>query len=176
MVVSYTAVILLGVFSQMASSQGTLRNRQIKPTSIENCENLNFTTGFYSNSTHQPIQFGKNLNVFFITFLYNDLFFSFFFFREEAFYLLKISYIWYTLIGALIVLVVGTIVSLITGPQDPDQLDPKLVYPFMRRWIGKKRAPAMVTFLKTLYLLVFILDSNGSYCILDVEYAASRNR
>ncbi len=84
MVVSYTAVILLGVFSQMASSQGTLRNRQIKPTSIENCENLNFTTGFYSNSTHQPIQFGKNLNVFFITFLYNDLFFSFFFFQGRS--------------------------------------------------------------------------------------------
>ena len=84
-------------------------------------------------------------------------FFHFFFFREEAFYLLKISYIWYTLIGALIVLVVGTIVSLITGPQDPDQLDPKLVYPFMRRWIGKKRAPTMVTFKRCIYSFSFLI-------------------
>lgn len=52
---------------------------------------------------------------------------------------------WYTLIGVLIILVVGTVVSFITGPQDLDQLDPKLVYPFMRRWIGKKRAPSMVS-------------------------------
>ena len=35
---------------------------------------------------------------------------------------------WYTLIGLLIVLVVATIVSFLTGAQDPRQLDPKLIY------------------------------------------------
>ena len=57
MVVSYTAVILLGVFTQMAISQGSLAIRQLKPTSIENCPNLNATIGlFYTNINQTKIR------------------------------------------------------------------------------------------------------------------------
>jgi len=51
---------------------------------------------------------------------------------------------WYSLIGALISVLVGTVTSFLTGPQDIDQLDPKLVFRFMRRWIGKKRTNSII--------------------------------
>lgn len=56
MVVSYTAVILLGVFTQTAISKGNLAIRQLKPTSIENCPNFNATIGSYNNSNQSTIQ------------------------------------------------------------------------------------------------------------------------
>jgi len=52
--------------------------------------------------------------------------------RDEVFVLLKISFWWYTLMGMIIVLVVGTLVSLITGRQDPSKLDPRLLSPILR--------------------------------------------
>jgi len=62
---------------------------------------------------------------------------------------------WYTMIGTFIVLIVGTLVSLLTGPQDPDQLDPKLCYRFLRRWIGKKRTTHMVAIFTYFYYYYF---------------------
>ena len=47
--------------------------------------------------------------------------------RSSFLVLLRISYLWYTLIGLLIVLIVGSIVSYLTKPQDPRKLDPKLI-------------------------------------------------
>ena len=49
MLTSYLAVLLLGIFTQAARSQGTLLNKQVKPTTIENCPVWNST----SNSTFQ---------------------------------------------------------------------------------------------------------------------------
>lgn len=46
---------------------------------------------------------------------------------------------WYTLIGLLIVLVTGAIVSLVSGPTDPDLLDPNLLFHFIRRRVGQKQ-------------------------------------
>ncbi len=51
MLVSYFAVILLGIFTQAARSQGTLPNKQMKPTTIENCPVWNST----SNSTFKAL-------------------------------------------------------------------------------------------------------------------------
>jgi len=61
------------------------------------------------------------------------------FYSEERFNILGISFLWYALIGTLITMIVGTAVSFLTGSQDIDQLDPKLVFRFMRKWIGNKR-------------------------------------
>lgn len=52
MLVSYLAVILLGIFTQAARSQGTLPNKQMKPTTIENCPAWNSTW----NSTFETTQ------------------------------------------------------------------------------------------------------------------------
>ncbi len=59
--------------------------------------------------------------------------------REQLSFLLGISYLWYTLIGFLIALIVGTLVSFVTGAQDPSKLDPRLVWPFLRQRVGIKR-------------------------------------
>jgi len=58
--------------------------------------------------------------------------------RDDVFVLLKISFWWYTLMGMIIVLVVGTLVSLITGRQDPSKLDPRLLSPILRCGSNKK--------------------------------------
>lgn len=60
-------------------------------------------------------------------------------FREEVFVLLKLSYWWYTLMGISIVLTVGTLVSLLTGRQDPNKLDPKLLSPLLRKALINKQ-------------------------------------
>lgn len=48
MVVSYVAIVSLGIFTQAAKAQGRITNTQIKPTSIENCS-------FILNTTHDAI-------------------------------------------------------------------------------------------------------------------------
>lgn len=44
--------------------------------------------------------------------------------------LYTLSYIWYSFVAVLTVVVVGMIVSLITGPRKPKDLDPRLMVPF----------------------------------------------
>ena len=48
--------------------------------------------------------------------------------RTDAFVLLRISYLWYTMLSMLIVLILGTIASFLSEPQDPEKLNPKLLY------------------------------------------------
>lgn len=45
MIVSYVAVVSIGIFTQAAKAQGMITNTQIKPTSIANCS-------FILNTTH----------------------------------------------------------------------------------------------------------------------------
>lgn len=72
------------------------------------------------------------------------------FFLREGFNILGISFMWYSLIGAVITVVVGALVSLITCPQHPSKLNPKLVFPCIRRWVGKGLEKRFVDFLKLL--------------------------
>lgn len=52
---------------------------------------------------------------------------------EPDFAIYHISYLWYTLFGALITIGVSFIVSFISGFNDPRKLDPKLLAPVVRR-------------------------------------------
>lgn len=52
---------------------------------------------------------------------------------EPDFAIYHISYLWYTFFGALITIVVSTMVSFVCGFNDPRQLDPKLLAPCIRR-------------------------------------------
>ncbi|XP_066905537.1 uncharacterized protein [Halyomorpha halys] len=54
-----------------------------------------------------------------------------------AFY--KISYLYYGLLGFIVAMIVACIVSIITGVQDPSELDPKLVIPQLRGYLTKKK-------------------------------------
>ncbi|XP_036149264.1 sodium-coupled monocarboxylate transporter 1 isoform X2 [Monomorium pharaonis] len=54
--------------------------------------------------------------------------------EEEPWALYRISYLWYTITGALVTMGVGLIVTLITS-EDVDKLDPMLVAPFVRKYL-----------------------------------------
>lgn len=55
---------------------------------------------------------------------------------EPEFAIYHISYIWYTLFGAFLTIVVSLIASFIIGANDPHQIDPKLLAPFVRQLLG----------------------------------------
>lgn len=49
------------------------------------------------------------------------------------------SYLWYSVIGCLTTFVVGMVVSLITGAQDPEELDHDLLSPPVRLLLNCRR-------------------------------------
>lgn len=51
------------------------------------------------------------------------------------------SYLWYCLIGTFVALFVGLLVSFITKPTNPKDVDPRLLAPFVRRFIGSRSYP-----------------------------------
>lgn len=56
---------------------------------------------------------------------------------EEAFVLFRISFMYYTMLGSFILIVVGMIVSLLTEPTNPEDLNPNLFAPFLRKYVTK---------------------------------------
>ncbi len=51
------------------------------------------------------------------------------FFRGGLISFYSISYMWYSMIGAILVIVIGLIISFLTTPQDPEELDPEMISP-----------------------------------------------
>ncbi|XP_049854001.1 sodium-coupled monocarboxylate transporter 1-like [Schistocerca gregaria] len=52
--------------------------------------------------------------------------------EEPVFVLYRLSYLWYSAIGCVTTVVVGLVVSLVTGPRDPTTVDPALLSPPVR--------------------------------------------
>ena len=48
-------------------------------------------------------------------------------YREEPLGIYRLSYLWYSAVGCITVIVVGLIVSVLTGPQNPRKLNPDLI-------------------------------------------------
>ena len=57
---------------------------------------------------------------------------------SEVFPLYRMSYLWYTLLGSIVSMVVALIASFFTNPTDPASLDPALLSPVIRRFLPKK--------------------------------------
>jgi len=55
---------------------------------------------------------------------------------EDVFYLFRLSYLRYTLIGVLTAITVGLLVSFLTGANKPQDVDPRLLSPAIRRFIS----------------------------------------
>lgn len=55
---------------------------------------------------------------------------------EPEFAIYHISFMWYTLFGAIITIVVSLIASFIVGANNPRNIDPKLLAPFVRKLLG----------------------------------------
>ena len=51
-----------------------------------------------------------------------------------------ISYIWYTLVGCAICIIVSLITSYFTGPNNPADMNPNLLAPFVRKLIKAKES------------------------------------
>ncbi|XP_063227310.1 sodium-coupled monocarboxylate transporter 1-like [Bacillus rossius redtenbacheri] len=60
---------------------------------------------------------------------------------EEVFLLYRVSYMLYSVVGTLVVLVVGMVVSWATGFTDTRHLDPRLIVPIMKRFAGPPVRP-----------------------------------
>ncbi|XP_062555214.1 sodium-coupled monocarboxylate transporter 1 [Armigeres subalbatus] len=58
---------------------------------------------------------------------------------EPEFALYHISYLWYTLMGALITIVIAVIISFLTGANNPDEMNSKLFSPFITRILDRRR-------------------------------------
>lgn len=62
----------------------------------------------------------------------------FYFFREEPFFLYRMSYLWYTWVGFLTAITIGLFVSWITGPNKFKPGDEKLYTPVIRGLLPKE--------------------------------------
>lgn len=56
------------------------------------------------------------------------------------FQLYRISYLYFTLFGALMTIVVALLTSLLLRESDVDAVDPRLLTPFVRRWLERRRS------------------------------------
>ncbi|XP_066992320.2 sodium-coupled monocarboxylate transporter 2 [Anabrus simplex] len=59
--------------------------------------------------------------------------------NDDVFWLYRVSYMYYTLIGTCTVFIVGLAVSFATGPRRPEDLDSRLFAPFVKRWVEKRQ-------------------------------------
>ncbi|XP_058177399.1 sodium-coupled monocarboxylate transporter 1 [Anopheles ziemanni] len=75
--------------------------------------------------------------------------------ESGVFPLYRLSYHWITPIGVLTVLIVGTIVSFITGPRDLRYIDPELISPVIHRFLPQESFGHYGTASKTTGVVVF---------------------
>ncbi|XP_032588278.2 sodium-coupled monocarboxylate transporter 1 [Drosophila mojavensis] len=59
---------------------------------------------------------------------------------DAPFHLYRISYLYFTLFGALLTIVVALVTSLVLRETDLDALDTRLLTPFVRRWLERRRS------------------------------------
>ncbi|KAI4465226.1 sodium-coupled monocarboxylate transporter [Holotrichia oblita] len=60
---------------------------------------------------------------------------------DELFNLYRLSYLWYTLLGALVSIFVATVITFATEPVDPKDIDPMLLAPFVRKLLPSRKFP-----------------------------------
>ena len=114
MLTSFVFMLWLGVSAQIAKSSGVVQNSQMKPFSNENCLVVN-ETSLVGSSLFPSDLLTKEYEKESSRLLWTSAHCVFCYSPEEAFILLRISYLWYTLIGMMVVLVFGTLVSLLTN-------------------------------------------------------------
>jgi len=76
-------------------------------------------------------------------------------FNREPWALYRLSYLWYTMTGALVTMSVGLIVTLITS-EDVEKLNPMLVAPFVRKYLKTSRRNVAPEELHQVKVLFFI--------------------
>jgi solute carrier family 5 (sodium-coupled monocarboxylate transporter), member 8/12 len=62
--------------------------------------------------------------------------------ESPGFHIYQISYLWYTLVGSSICIIVSLIASYIIGPNKPCEINPNLLAPFVRKLIKPRASEA----------------------------------
>lgn len=63
--------------------------------------------------------------------------------NKDILFVYRISYVWYSMIGCLVVVIVGLIVSLITGFTRPSKVNPRAIHPIYNLICGKVLPPSL---------------------------------
>jgi insulin-like growth factor 2 mRNA-binding protein 1 len=103
--------VCLGTQAAIAAGEITF---ETKPVSVEGCT--------YDFVTTAPALFNSTMKPH----------------KDEVFPLYRMSYLWYTLLGAIVSMTVALIASFFMNPTDPASLDPVLLSPVIRRFLPKK--------------------------------------
>lgn len=92
---------------------------QYKPLSVEGCE-YDFNRTTLTTSTVAPNEIDSNDSI------------------EKSIF--HISYLYYTLLGSIIAVATAIIFSCVFGFEDPEDVDPKLLAPFLRRYFASSKS------------------------------------
>ncbi|XP_011501301.1 PREDICTED: sodium-coupled monocarboxylate transporter 1 isoform X2 [Ceratosolen solmsi marchali] len=112
-IVSLIFVLWVGLGAQISVLRGQI-HLDSKPTSIDNCLCLNETIATIVLSAQSDEQ-------------------------GEAWFIYKISYLWYSAIGCVGTMFIGILVSYATNFQNPAELDPDLLSPPVRRFFSSTK-------------------------------------
>lgn len=82
--------------------------------------------------------------------------------EAAGFQIYHISYLWYTLVGSSICIIVSLIASYITGPNKPCELNPNLLAPFVRKLIRPRSEEAASNKAENVIELSFRLRRKGA--------------
>ncbi|KAL7036978.1 hypothetical protein ACKWTF_009025 [Chironomus riparius] len=111
-IIASTSMLILVIKAQAEIALGNIKF-QTKPLSVDGCT-YNFTIDAnYSNVTDIPYSYEN---------------------KEKHIY--EISYLYYSSLGSLIVIVSAFLLSFIFGFQDPSQVDQRLLVPFLRKYFS----------------------------------------
>ncbi|XP_026478813.1 sodium-coupled monocarboxylate transporter 1 isoform X2 [Ctenocephalides felis] len=101
--------------SRAKLAEGLVKEKWLR-TSLDGCD------GLLGNGTAEWLKLTSNMDQLQID-------------ESDVFFLYRLSYHWVSPIGILTVLIVGLIVSLITGKQDVGRMDPELISPVLHRFL-----------------------------------------
>ncbi|CAH1994601.1 unnamed protein product [Acanthoscelides obtectus] len=120
----FTSLIFMAwlcIKAQSMISSGDLAFPE-KPVSTEGCH-YHFTPKNYKGFAGSPINLTDIMHT------------------DEEYMFYRLSYLWYCLVGTFVALFVGMLVSFVTKPNDPRDVDPKLLAPFIRKYIKSREYP-----------------------------------
>ncbi|KAK4880273.1 hypothetical protein RN001_008419 [Aquatica leii] len=143
----------LCIKAQAAIASGDLLFPE-KPVNTEGCH-YHFTP-----KESKPITFmiGHNANV-------TDILHT-----DETFMLYRLSYLWYTIVGASFSMVIGLLTSFLTKPLDPRDVDKILLAPFIRRLIPPRQYPNQPNCDEIIYAFeITRISSNDTKVVDDVK-------
>lgn len=79
----------------------------------------------------------------------------------ENFHIYHMSYLWYTLVGSSICIIVSLIASYIMGPNKPSEMNPHLLAPFVRKLIKPRSSEAASNRAENVIEISFQLKRKG---------------